>query len=173
MRIEWVNHASYVLESGSVRLLCDPWLRGTAFHDAWALLAPTAFRAEDFASITHLWFSHEHPDHFRPGEVRAIPEAARRAITVIFQTTRDRKVVERYSGRYRITLDHDVVVAEAVEFAERDVHSAFAIAIMVSVPCLYSRVNLALSPTATFFIIFLSFSRNSIFIAGIRSGMSS
>ena len=38
MKLEFVNHASYVLESGGVRLLCDPWLEGTAFNDGWALL---------------------------------------------------------------------------------------------------------------------------------------
>jgi len=94
MKIEFVNHASFILESGDVRLITDPWLEGTCFNDGWGLLSPTALKYEEFGSITHLWFSHEHPDHFHPPSLRKIPEAARRNITVLFQATGDRKVVD-------------------------------------------------------------------------------
>ena len=96
MRLEFVNHASYVLDASKqgVRLLTDPWLEGNAFNNGWALLAKTSFRYEDFGSITHLWFSHEHPDHFSPPNLKKIPEDARKKITVLFQKTDDRKVVE-------------------------------------------------------------------------------
>lgn len=94
MRIEWVNHAAYVLESGGVRLMSDPWIEGRAFDDGWAHLTPTRFRYEDFDNVTHIWFSHEHPDHFSPLSLRKIPEAARRRITVLYQRTRDRKIVQ-------------------------------------------------------------------------------
>ena len=96
MRLEFVNHASYVLDASKqgVRLLTDPWLEGNAFNNGWGLLAKTTFRYEDFGSITHLWFSHEHPDHFSPPNLKKIPEDARKNITVLFQQTDDRKVVE-------------------------------------------------------------------------------
>jgi hypothetical protein len=94
MRIEWVNHAAYVLDAGGVRLLADPWLEGTAFDHGWALLSPTRFTYDDFARITHLWFSHEHPDHFSPMVLKRIPAEHRARITVLYQATRDRKVVD-------------------------------------------------------------------------------
>ena len=94
MRLEFVNHASYVLESGGVRLLCDPWLEGTAFNDGWALLAPSTFSYEDFARVTHLWFSHEHPDHFSPANLRKIAPEHRQRITVLYQRTADKRVVD-------------------------------------------------------------------------------
>jgi hypothetical protein len=94
MRIEFVNHASFLADCGALRLLCDPWLEGTAFDDGWALLSPSTFRAEDWERVTHLWFSHEHPDHFSPASLRAIPEAVRARISVLFQATADHKVVE-------------------------------------------------------------------------------
>lgn len=93
MKIEWVNHASFVVEQGGVRLISDPWLQGTAFHDGWALLSEPRFGPEDFANITHLWLSHEHPDHFSPATLRSIPAEVRAGISVLFQATRDRKVV--------------------------------------------------------------------------------
>ena len=96
MRLEFVNHASYILDASKqgVRLLTDPWLEGNAFNNGWGLLAKTTFRYEDFGSITHLWFSHEHPDHFSPPNLKKIPESARKNITVLFQQTDDHKVVE-------------------------------------------------------------------------------
>jgi UDP-MurNAc hydroxylase len=94
MRIEWVNHASFVIRSGGIHLITDPWLDGTAFNHGWKLLSPTVFRYEDFADVTHIWFSHEHPDHFSPPNLKRIPEELRRRITVLFHQTKDKRVLK-------------------------------------------------------------------------------
>ncbi len=94
MRIDFVNHSSFVIDSGSIRLISDPWMGGTAFDDSWAQLATTTLRYEDFERITHIWFSHEHPDHFHPPSLRRIPPELRARITVLYQATLDRKVLE-------------------------------------------------------------------------------
>lgn len=73
--------------------MTDPWLFGSAFNNGWDLLCETKFPMEGFSEITHLWFSHEHPDHFAPPVLQQIPEEARRKITVIFQETKDQKVI--------------------------------------------------------------------------------
>jgi len=74
-------------------LICDPWLDGTAFNHGWRLISPTVCRYEDFARITHIWFSHEHPDHFSPSNVRRIPEHFRRKITVLLHYTKDKRLL--------------------------------------------------------------------------------
>jgi UDP-MurNAc hydroxylase len=93
MWLEWVNHASFILESGNMRLICDPWLDGTIFDNGWRLLSPTRMGYDEFSSITHIWFSHEHPDHFNPPNLKKIPEEYRRRITILFHETRDKRVV--------------------------------------------------------------------------------
>ncbi len=98
MKIEFVNHSSFLVETRGVGLLCDPWLFGTAFNDGWALLSPTTFGPADFERVTHIWFSHEHPDHFSPASLRAIPEELRSRICVLYQVTADQKVVEFCAG---------------------------------------------------------------------------
>jgi UDP-MurNAc hydroxylase len=92
MKIKWVNHASFILECGEVKLITDPWIEGTAFDNGWSLLSETKFRYEDFANITHIWFSHEHPDHFSPPNLNKIPADIKKQITVLFQNTVDGKV---------------------------------------------------------------------------------
>jgi hypothetical protein len=94
MRIDWINHASFVVRSGGIRLITDPWLDGTAFNHGWKLMSPTLFRYEDFAEITHIWLSHEHPDHFSPPNLKRIPEELRRKITVLFHETKDKRVIK-------------------------------------------------------------------------------
>jgi UDP-MurNAc hydroxylase len=92
MKIQFINHAGIKIVSEEVSLLCDPWIEGTAFHNGWSLLADTKFEYKDFELVTHIWFSHEHPDHFSPPNLLKIPKEYRENIVVLFQATVDRKV---------------------------------------------------------------------------------
>lgn len=91
--IEFVNHASFIIKTKEIKLLCDPWLFGSAFHDGWDLLIETKFDFDRFNEITHIWFSHEHPDHFSPPVLKKIKEAYRKNITILYQETKDKKVL--------------------------------------------------------------------------------
>jgi UDP-MurNAc hydroxylase len=92
MKIEFVNHASYLL-NGSLKILCDPWLQGSAFNNGWTHLIESKHRASDFEDIDYIWISHEHPDHFHPKFFLNINEEKRKKITILFQFTRDKRVI--------------------------------------------------------------------------------
>lgn len=92
MKIEFVNHASFIIESGPIRMISDPWMEGVVFNKGWALLSPTKLQYDDFKDITHIWFSHEHPDHFSPPNIFKIPAEYRGNITVLYQSTLDGRV---------------------------------------------------------------------------------
>lgn len=92
-KIKFVNHASYILCHDNISLITDPWIEGTAFYDGWSLIEPTKFKYSDFNDITHIWFSHEHPDHFSPSNLKSIPSETRKNITILFQKTKDKKVI--------------------------------------------------------------------------------
>jgi UDP-MurNAc hydroxylase len=94
MKITFVNHASFIIEYKNIRLICDPWLEGTAFDNGWGLLSETRLSYEEFKTITHIWFSHEHPDHFSPPCLSKIPLEYRRNIVILFQKTIDGKVLD-------------------------------------------------------------------------------
>jgi UDP-MurNAc hydroxylase len=93
MQVRFVNHAGFICEQENVRLMCDPWLYGSAFNDGWDLICKTRFEPREFEDIQYIWFSHEHPDHFSPRVLLDIPEATRRAITVLYKPTSDGKVL--------------------------------------------------------------------------------
>lgn len=85
MEITWVNHASFILSHNLIKLICDPWIEYNAFDNGWSLLSKSQINYNDFKDITHIWFSHEHPDHFSPPCLVKIPEKHRNKITILFQ----------------------------------------------------------------------------------------
>jgi L-ascorbate metabolism protein UlaG (beta-lactamase superfamily) len=63
MRIEYLNHASVIIKSGELSLLCDPWFSGTAFAGGWGLQYDNPDALQKARSCSHLWISHFHGDH--------------------------------------------------------------------------------------------------------------
>lgn len=109
-----------MLEAGDVTLVVDPWWSGSAFNQGWDLVAPTPFGVELFERATHIWFSHEHPDHFSPPFLKQIPAASRSRITVLYQEAADGKVADFCRGLgFRVQLLPD---GRQVEIAP-DVHA--------------------------------------------------
>ncbi len=94
MKLKFVNHASYIMEYNEVVMIVDPWIEGTAFDNGWSHIESTKFSYSDFDQITHIWFSHEHPDHFSPPNLKKIPEEIRSKITILYQKSKDGKVVD-------------------------------------------------------------------------------
>ena len=119
MEIEFVNHSSFVLRHNDVVLMIDPWLEGRVFNNGWDLIAETRFKYTDFEQVTHIWFSHEHPDHFFPPNINKIDESHRKKITVLFQVTPDKRVVNycRKAGFKEVIEVHpDEILELGVDF---------------------------------------------------------
>ena len=93
--ITFVNHASVIFSYEKINLITDPWLFGSVFNNSWDLVSESKMKIQDFKDITHIWFSHEHPDHFYPPILSSIPEVTRKKITVLFQNTLDHRVATK------------------------------------------------------------------------------
>lgn len=117
--IELVSHASVLIEGQGLGILTDPWFEGGAFNDSWAL-HPNAVNPPDLARVTHLWISHEHPDHFHVPTLRSFPDDFKRRVKVLFQRISSRKMVEafqRFGFSDIIELDHrrQTTIGDGVE----------------------------------------------------------
>lgn len=88
--IRFINHACFLVSRGRTVLACDPWISGPAFDNGWRLIVEEDHPA--LQTITHIWYSHEHPDHFSIPFLRGIPEARRGEIEVLYQRTADGRV---------------------------------------------------------------------------------
>lgn len=99
MKLTFVNHACCKLIAGDIGLLFDPWIDGSAFNDGWDLLIPTPLSLDAImAGITHIWLSHEHPDHFSPSFFTRIAPSHKDRVSILFQSTRDRRVAQFCRG---------------------------------------------------------------------------
>ena len=93
MNIQFVNHASCIFSYQNINLICDPWIEGKVFNEGWSLLVESKLNYKDFDKITHIWFSHEHPDHFSPPNINKIDPIHRAEIVVLYRKTNDKKVI--------------------------------------------------------------------------------
>ena len=109
VKLEFVTHASFILEFDGVRIMSDPWLFGSAFNEGWRLICDYRFDMERFRDIDYIWVSHEHPDHFSPPVLKSIREEFRNDITFLYQATKDGKVIDfcRSIGFRTLELPHE------------------------------------------------------------------
>jgi len=94
MKITFVGHASVICDVADVSLWTDPWLRGEAFNESWTLYPQPVLRDEDLARVTHIWISHEHPDHLSIPTIKALPAERKAKIVALFQKHYDSEVVD-------------------------------------------------------------------------------
>lgn len=94
-QIEFINHASVIVSNGEQSVLSDPWYQGDAFHKGWNLLHE--FNDNEINNlldrVTHIWISHEHPDHFSISFFKKFKQKITdRNIFILFQQTDDKRV---------------------------------------------------------------------------------
>lgn len=98
MKVTMVSHASVLIEVGPVVLLTDPWFMGEVFNESWSLLRPPVLTPTTLQGVTHIWISHEHPDHLHFPTLKAIPAEQKATITLLYQRHFSSRVFEALSS---------------------------------------------------------------------------
>jgi len=93
--LTFINHASVLVRHKEVSVLSDPWYQGDAFHRGWNLTHE--LRDEEISNllddVTHIWISHEHPDHFSILFFKKFGnKIIERKIQILFQYCKDQRV---------------------------------------------------------------------------------
>lgn len=89
-----VSHSSVLIEDGPIALLTDPWFTGEVFNESWTLLCPSLLTPTALQGVTHIWISHEHPDHLHFPTLKAIPAEQKANITLLYQRHFSTRVFE-------------------------------------------------------------------------------
>jgi L-ascorbate metabolism protein UlaG (beta-lactamase superfamily) len=95
--IQFINHASVIIKNTNISLLSDPWYQGDAFHKGWNLLCEISDDQiiDILNKVTHIWISHEHPDHFSVSFFKKFSKQINeRNIKILFQDTKDKRVIQ-------------------------------------------------------------------------------
>ena len=99
--IQFINHASILISFKEINLISDPWYEGYAFNNGWSLIYEneTNFISKLFETkVTHIWISHEHPDHFSINFFKKFKNIILdNKIKILFQETKDKKVLSYLS----------------------------------------------------------------------------
>lgn len=96
MKIQFIAHASVLIEAADCTILTDPWYKGTAFNDSWKLFPEPQWDESLFDRVDYLWISHEHPDHFSIATLKAIPQSFKDRVTLLFQKNNSDKMPEAF-----------------------------------------------------------------------------
>ena len=97
-KIEFVNHASVLISYDKIGILSDPWYFFSVFNKGWRLLHENEidYIESVLSKSSHIYISHEHPDHFNPRfllDERIKKLIIKYNITFIFQETKDKRVI--------------------------------------------------------------------------------
>ncbi len=97
-KIEFVNHASVLITSNEIGILSDPWYFSSTFNQGWRLIYENSIEYVEsvISKSTHIYISHEHPDHFNPKfllDSKIKDLIIKKDLTFIFQETKDKRVV--------------------------------------------------------------------------------
>ncbi len=109
MKIRLISHASVIIECTDASVWTDPWLFGKVFNDSWTLLPDPAFDESLLQKITHLWISHEHPDHFNFPTLASLSARFKENVIVLFQSRNSARVfagLEKLGFRNFVGLPH-------------------------------------------------------------------
>tara|TARA_B110000027_G_scaffold27611_1_gene30206 strand:+ start:1950 stop:3248 length:1299 start_codon:yes stop_codon:yes gene_type:complete len=90
IEFNFINHSSFSIKIDGTRLTVDPWIEGSVFNNSWKLLTKTPLDSIDIVKNSdYIWFSHEHPDHFNPPNIKLFGNNTK----FIFQKTKDKRVI--------------------------------------------------------------------------------
>jgi hypothetical protein len=124
--IKFINHASVIISDNNTSVLSDPWYDGDAFHKGWNLLYETKYHdIEEFLNeVTHIWISHEHPDHFSISFFKKFAITLKKnSIKILFQKTKDRRV-------------YNFLIAQGLEVLELDFNRKYNLSENFFITCI-------------------------------------
>lgn len=136
LHIDLLAHACIKISTSDCRILCDPWLLGTAFNDGWRLSPQPQLDDLELADVTHIWLSHEHPDHMHLPTLKWLAEHIEVAqVSVVSQRTNSDKIfsaLRRIGFESFISVEHAQLIplspsVEVFVYAHRHLDSALGV----------------------------------------------
>jgi hypothetical protein len=62
MKIEYISHSCFTIDTGKIKLIMDPWFKGPCYKNQWNLF-PKPVNISDALNATHIIVTHGHQDH--------------------------------------------------------------------------------------------------------------
>ena len=77
MRFQILSHASFLVESGGVQLITDPWLKGSCYWRSWWNYPPVSKELINSLKPDYIYITHIHWDHFHGVSLKFFPKTTK------------------------------------------------------------------------------------------------
>ena len=74
-KIEYISHSCLFVDTGDVKIVMDPWFRGSAYCNQWHLW-PKTVNEDCLKEVDVIMVSHGHEDHLHRESLSALPKSA-------------------------------------------------------------------------------------------------
>jgi hypothetical protein len=99
MKIEYISHSCFVIETDESKLIIDPWFNGPCYKNQWNLF-PKPVDLSMLPEVTHIAVTHGHQDHLHPQSLKMLPANAQ--VYFPYLWTENAKKVFRRLGFKRV-----------------------------------------------------------------------
>lgn len=76
LKISYICHGAMLVEAGGLKLVTDPWLKGSAYCGQWYLF-PKPVDISPALNADYVLYSHGHEDHMHPPSLKMIDKKAK------------------------------------------------------------------------------------------------
>ena len=76
MRVEYICHACLLIDTGDLKIVTDPWFKGSAYSGQWHVF-PKPVRLDALDSVDVILISHGHEDHLHQPSLKTLPTRAK------------------------------------------------------------------------------------------------
>jgi len=83
MKIEYIGHASLLIETNGIKIVTDPWFNGASYCNQWHLFPKPVNAHKLLTDIDYVLITHGHEDHLHEASLKILPKRA----TVIYPYT--------------------------------------------------------------------------------------
>jgi len=76
MKISYIGHAALLVETGALKIVTDPWLKGPAYCSQWYVF-PKPVDIKPVLDADYILYSHGHEDHTHPASAMLLDKKAK------------------------------------------------------------------------------------------------
>jgi len=109
INIEYICHASLLINVDNIKILTDPWIKGSCFANCLWLYPPPKKNAAQIGKVDYIYFSHGHEDHFQIESINEVIKKNKNTKVIIPFSKNEwfKRAVKKFGFKNIISLKHN------------------------------------------------------------------
>ena len=109
IKIEYICHASLLINLDGKKILTDPWIKGSCFANSLWIYPPPKKNASEIGTVDYIYLSHGHEDHFHLESINEILKKNKKTKVIVPQSKNNwfKNVIKKVGFKKVISLKHN------------------------------------------------------------------